>query len=317
MGPFDQGQNHKAINLERIRPEVVADIESKLTLHMGDWIRNLDDKTIVLATDLPMNEAMLLEIFYRALGNPSVGGVFEDLGPLKQSAEIMSAAVAISTTGDMIRNLPKGKMTRRDFLKLPWRMAKIGMVSAATAISVKPIIEFYNSHTNLLRDIDDRFIGSRVNLKVKERKPEDFLGRVETLLQRAPTEVSLYEVFFTLRDLTSSYKELAIAENGAYSKNGRNDFMSIWGLLHDTKIGLLSTTREHLLELIKRFNQQFSAKIDMCFRQNPENKAWQENVQRSVLWTATGYKTKSGPEGRKIESADAWQFPELESIFRK
>ncbi len=317
MVNLSAGQNHATIELTQVRPEIVADIERDLTLHMGDWIRNLDDATVVLATDIPMNEAVGWEVFFEAAGNPSVSGVFEDLGPLKQSAELMSAAVAASTTGDMIRNLFEQKMTRRDFLKLPWRLAKIGMVSAATAVSVKPVIEFYNSHTNLLRQIDTSFINSRVNLKVKDRKPEDFLGRVEALIKRDPSEVSLYEVFFTLRDLTSSYKELAIAESGAYNQGEKNDFMSTWGAFHDTKLGLFATTKEHVLDLINRFNQQFGAKVDMCFTQNQDNPAWQAKVDRSVLWTAMGYKTKQTSEGRKIESADFWQFPELENIFKK
>ena len=310
-------QNHTTINLATVQPEIVTDIERDLTVHMGDWVRDLDDSTVVLATDIPMNEAIGWEVFFQVLGNPSAFGVAEDLGPLKQSAEYMSVAVAASTAGDMIRNLFKGKVSRRDFLRLPWRLAKVGMISTATAVSIKPIVEFYNSHTNLLRNVDTRFINERVNLKVKDRQPEHFLGRVETLLQRDPSEVSLYEVYFMLRDLTSSYKEIAIAENGFYSQNGKDDFMSTWGALHDTKLGLFTITKEHLLELIQRFNQRFGSKIDMCFAQNPENKAWQVNVQRSVLWTAAGYKTKSELEGRKIESADVWQFPELENIFRK
>lgn len=311
------GQNYATIGLTQVRPEIVSDIERDLTLYMGDWIRNLDDATVVLATDLPVNEAVEWEVFFEAASNPSVGGVFEDLGSLKQSAEFMSAAVAASTAGDMIRNLFKQKITRRDFLKLPWNLAKISMVSAATAISVKPVIEFYNSHTNLLRQIDTSFLNSRVNLKVRERKPEDFLGRVEALIERDPSEVSLYEVFFTLRDLTSSYKELAIAEDGAYNQAGKKDFMSIWGAFHDTKLGLFSTTRENILDLISRFNQRFGAKVDMCFTQNQNNPAWQAKVDRSVLWTAMGYKTKQTSEGRKIESADYWQFTELENIFKK
>lgn len=313
----NRSQNHTTINLATVQPEIVSGIERDLILHMGDWIRNLDDSTVVLATDIPMNEAVGWEVFFNEAGNPSVLGAVEDLGPLKQSAEYMTAAIAASTLGDMIRSLFKGKQSRRDFLKLPWRLAKIGMTSTATAVSIKPIIEFYNSHMNLLRSIDTRFINKRVNLKVRDRQPEHFLGRVETLLQRDPSEVSLYEVYFMLRDLTSSYKEIAIAENGIYSQNGRNDFMSTWGAFHDTKLGLFATTKEHLLELTRRFNRRFGSKIDMCFAQNPENKAWQVNVQRSVLWTAAGYKTKSKPEGRKIDSADIWQFPELESIFKK
>ena len=137
------------------------------------------------------------------------------------------------------------------------------------------------------------------------------------MIKRDLSEVSLYEVFFTLRDLTSSYKELVIAEDGTYNQNGRNDFMSAWGAFHDTKLGLFSTTKGHVLDLISRFNQRFGVKVDMCFTQNQDNPAWQAKVNRSVLWTAMGYKTKSAPEGRKIESADIWRFPELESIFKK
>lgn len=315
FGNLSAVQNFSSIDLGQVNQEIITQIERDLTIFMGDWIRNLGDETVVLATDIPNNEAVWWQLFVMQVSDPVGHEIFTDLDSLTLSAELTSAAVTASTAGDMIRNLFKGRMTRRDLLKIPWQIAKIGAISATTATLMKSVIEFYNSHRKVIQNIDTNLINHRVNLKVKEREPEDFLGRVETLIKRDPSEVSLYEVFITLRDLISSYKELFIAEDGAYCQAGRNDFMSVWGLNHDTKLGLFATTKEYVLDLISRFNQRFGEKIDLCFTQNSSNPSWQAKVRRSILWTAMAYKTKSTAEGRKIELADYWQFPELKKIF--
>ncbi|MBP7768495.1 hypothetical protein KA082_01540 [Candidatus Woesebacteria bacterium] len=314
---LSENQAPTPIQLDQVDPKIIQEIEQDLSSHLEDWIRNLDDETVILATDIPMNKTVVWSMFFQLSAHPSASHVFDDLGPLKQSAEWLSAVTAAATTGDLIQNLFKQKISRRELLKNIWRGIKISAASVAVVKSIQPVTDFYNSHVNVLQNIDCHLVNSRVNAKVKVREPKHFLGRVEDLIEKDPSEVDIYEVYMTLRDLTSSYKELSIMKNGAYSKEGRTDFMSVWGLFHDTKLGLLSTTCEYVLNLISRFNKRFEATVDRCFMLDQKDPAWQINVNRSSLWTAMGYKTKMTETGRKIEAADIWYFSELEEIFQK
>lgn len=308
----------RKLDLADIKPEIRSYLEEYMTSQMGDWIRNLDDDTTVLATDIPINEAVGWEVLINYMSYPSSTDVVKDLGPLKQSAELMAAAAIATSSGDMIHKLFSGnggKLTRRDFISLPWKLTKIGMTSVTAAYSLSPIVAFYNANASLFNNINERLADERINYMVKDRQPADYLGRIEALLHTKPSEVSLLEVFHTLRELTGTYKELEVAESGEYLQNGRNEVMAVWGLAHDTKLGFYAVSKNQLLDLIQRFYSHFKPAVEACFANNPANKDWQSQIQRSILWSTTAYHTKLTPAGRKIVSADIWRFPELEKIF--
>lgn len=310
-------ENRIAVPVENIDPELIETIEKyELQGFLDQWIANFGDEGLVLATDLPIPSSVSLEITLRfAGGYTSLRELDKHIFGLKE-ATVLFALTAGSANGlEMIRKLFVGKTSRREFLKLPFTL--LGTAAKITALMnlMGYIPNILQSNQQIMRNQAAALESEMVDKRVRNRTQEEYLGRVEAIIAESSEAITLTELFMTLRDLVSTYKEVATADSNNYLSDKKPTLVSVWGALHDTKIGLLALSQEALLDLIRRFYERHKDRINIFFIHNPNSPFRERKIEKSLLWTASIYNTELADNTRKIKSIEILRFPELFDIF--
>ncbi|HNQ16999.1 MAG TPA: hypothetical protein PKH60_02745 [Candidatus Woesebacteria bacterium] len=108
-------------------------------------------------------------------------------------------------------------------------------------------------------------------------------------------------------------------QSGNYTSDMQPNSMSLWGNVHDTKIGLYSLTKSELLTFITQAITRFPTLFKLCFGQQPTPEEALNNRAYSgahELYTASAYRADAHGVNKEwnISAIEVWQFPELKAI---
>ena len=290
-----------------------------LSLFLNEWFPGAPTHCLLVANDIPFLPSD--SIPYSAL---AIEGGLHSVVDLKQSLSAFSTALLIRAglygtiatlraAGNNQKAVaetqvpPVPHMSRRQFLKYA------GMGAAATGIGLTGVTgarfgkTAYDA-TEMAKAIAWSYY---LPFKVQNREPKDYFGRVLAFLNQEESAIPPIAYYFFVRDLISTYKEKKIVESASYHNADQPNTLSLWGNMHDTKIGLFAVSSSVLLEKIQQAVENYPNLFAQCFL-NPDLLPYRQTLYSSAIYHAKALGEK---KHWTILEADLWVFEELRSLL--
>ncbi len=311
------------VSLDQFDPERKKNIEFfRLTVLANGWLPDIAPNMTFLATDIGNPPGALLDdlkIFSDATPT-SIESLDESIDALSlvylaKTAMALPIAASQSYIVAALQGNEKSVVTRRRFLQLAAGAAVVGGHLAMGSQTGKLALDI-----NSLRKQAEMLAWIlQIPFQVESRKPEHFIGRVHSFLVKKEQQIPAIAYFLFVRELVTTYKEMAILQSGAYTSDMQPDSLSLWGNLHETKIGLYALTQNELLGYIRQAIINFPTLFRTCFGRSATNLDTSDQFRYlgpHELYTACAYRAEAKGINKEwqIRAVEAWQFPELKAI---
>jgi hypothetical protein len=296
--------------------------QTVLNIFANGWLPELPATITFLATDIGLPMGEIKEQIFTLQNNltTSIEGFQNSVDILSyvyliKTAMALPIAVGQSYIASQLQGNEKPIVTRRRFIQLATGAAIVGGHLAMGNHSGQIAID-----VNAIRkEIDELAWIFNLPLQVKDRMPANFIGRVHSFLDKNEKQIPAIAYFLFVRELVTAYKEIAMLQSGNYTSDMQPNSMSLWGNVHDTKIGLYSLTKSELLTCITQAFTRFPTLFKLCFGQQPTPEEALNNRAYSgahELYTACAYRADAHGVNKEwnIAAIEVWQFPELKAI---
>jgi len=311
------------VSLDQFEPERKKNIEFfRLTVLVNGWLPDIEPNVTFLATDIGNPPGALLEdfkIFLDAIPT-SIESLDESIDALSlvylaKTAMALPIAASQSYIVAELQGNEKSVVTRRRFLQLAAGAAVVGGHLAMGNQTGKLAIDL----NSLRKQADMLAWMMHLPFLVASREPENFIGRVHSFLAKNEQQIPAIAYFLFVRELVTAYKEMAILQTGAYTSDLQSESLSLWGNLHDTKIGLYALSQSELLGYIRQAITNFPNLFRTCFGGSATNLDTSDQFRYlgpHELYTACAYRAEAKGINKEwqIRAVEAWQFPELKAI---
>lgn len=311
------------VSLDQFDPERKKNIEFfRLTVLANGWLPDIEPNVTFLATDIGNPPGALLEdlMIFRDATPASITSLDKSIDALSlvylaKTAMALPIAASQSYIVAALQGNEKSVVTRRRFLQLAAGAAVVGGHLAMGNQTGKLAIDL-----NSLRKQAEMLAWIlQIPFQVVSREPEHFIGRVNSFLAKNEQQIPAIAYFLFVRELVTTYKEMAILQTGAYTSDLQSESLSLWGNLHDTKIGLYALSQSELLGYIRQAIINFPTLFRTCFGGSATNLDTSDQFRYlgpHELYTACAYRAEAKGINKEwqIRAVEAWQFPELKAI---
>ena len=295
---------------------------SILDVFVNGWFPDLPPVITFLATDISLPRGEIKEQIYAIQNNlaSSITGVQSSIDVLSyvylaKTALALPIAAGQSYIATKLQGNEKPVVNRRRFIQVMTGAVIVGghlamgQQSGSIAVDVNKI----------RKEIDSLAWIFNLPFQVADRAPANFIGRVNGFLATAEDQIPEIGYFLFVRELLTAYKEMKILQTGSYTSEMQPDSLSLWGSVHDTKIGLYAVSQSELLRYIGEAISRFPTLFRTCFGPAAIDQQYETNYTYSgphELFTASAFRAEAqGPSREwKISGVEVWTFDELRDL---